>query len=85
MVNITMQEAAVGFPSSLIDFFIYIKKLFLLVYSQTPNDPFCCRLDINEITVDATTTTGEASFYADSCPAPALPSEVSHLITLSFS
>ncbi|XP_066345369.1 uncharacterized protein [Miscanthus floridulus] len=33
------------------------------------------QLDINEITVDATTKTGEASFYADSCPAPALPSE----------
>uniref|UniRef100_A0A804MEN3 Ribonuclease H2 subunit B n=1 Tax=Zea mays TaxID=4577 RepID=A0A804MEN3_MAIZE len=33
------------------------------------------QLDINAITVDATTKTAEASVYADSCPAPALPSE----------
>jgi len=83
MVSIPMQEAAVRFPSSLLDFF-YIKKVFLLVYAQAPNNPFRCRLDINEITVDATTKIGEASFYADSCPAPALPSEVSPLITLQL-
>jgi hypothetical protein len=38
MVNIPMQEAAVRFPSSLLDFF-YIKKVFLLVYAQAPNNP----------------------------------------------
>ena len=58
--------------------------MFLLVYAQAPNNPFRCRLDINEITADAMTKIGEASFYADSCPAPALPSEVSPLITLQL-
>ncbi|CAN6235354.1 unnamed protein product [Urochloa humidicola] len=33
------------------------------------------QLDTNEITNDATTKTNEASFYADSSPAPAPPSE----------
>jgi len=33
------------------------------------------QLDLNEIINDVTTKTSEASFYADSCPAPARPSE----------
>jgi hypothetical protein len=76
-----MQEVAVRFPSSPFNF--YIKMCFWLS-AQAPDNLFRCRLDINVITVDATTKTVEASVYADSCLTPALPSEVSPLITLDL-
>jgi hypothetical protein len=39
---------------------------------------------MKEIIKDTTTKTSEASFYADSSPAPAGPSEVSSLKMLQF-
>jgi ribonuclease H2 subunit B len=79
MVNITLQEAAVRLSSLL-----FKRGISLLVYARAPSNSFHCRLDLNEIINDVTTKTSEASFYADSSPAPARPSEVSSLRMLQL-